>query len=142
MFTLPNNFQIPEHFRLRQQEEEEAQRREELLQQERRLIYEQNRRRMQEIENSDRLFLEDSGRVLFGEGLRVTSLALYEAYCQWCSEQNLPPKGQRDLCCFLIQNSSHYNIKSSTNIPVGNRIRRRGFIGMALCPPPDDTDTL
>ena len=142
MFTLPNNFQIPEHFRLRQQEEEEAQRREELLQQERRMIYEQNRRWMQVIENSHRLFLEDSGRVLFGEGLRVTSLALYEAYCQWCSEQNLPPKGQRDLCCFLIQNSSHYNIKSSTNIPAGNGKRRRGFIGMALCPPPDDTDTL
>ena len=142
MFTLPDDFQIPEYFRLRQQEQEEAQRREELLQQERRMIYEQNRRWMQVIENSHRLFLEDSGRVLFGEGLRVTSLALYEAYCQWCSEQNLPPKAQRDLCCFLSQNSSHYNIKSSTNIPAGNGKRRRGFIGMALCPPPDDTDTL
>ena len=89
--------------------------------------------------HSRRLFLEESGWVRFGPGYRVTSGKLYEHYQRWCLDQGVMPKTMRELCTYVSQNQEHYHIRSSTNIPVGNGKRLRGFLGMEVICPVEDT---
>ena len=101
--------------------------------------YQRYRRLQLGSRESPRLFLQEDPQICFGPGYRVSSQALYTRYVDWCQQQGFPPKTKKALCSYLTRSSDLYQIRGSTNIPVGNGKRLRGFIGMMLRQ--DDTDT-
>lgn len=64
-----------------------------------------------------------------GEGYTVTSLDLFNVYRLWCRQNAVDAWSQRALSTWMIDNCEKYGMKYSTNVPVENGRRLRGYFG-------------
>ena len=70
------------------------------------------------------------GAMDFDADATVTSAELYNVYRWWCGKNSIDPWKQKAVSMWLTDNGEKYGVKASTNIPVGNGQRLRGYFGM------------
>lgn len=76
-------------------------------------------------------FMEDSDRLTYGEGLCVSSSALYDSYREWCEDNALTAMKRETFIGWVKQNEDEFGVRYSTNIYYKGK-RVRGFRSITL----------
>ena len=79
-------------------------------------------------------FLRSEGYFRFEPDGYATSRALYSVYKDWCDDNAMTPMSSNSLIAHINQNQKTLGLTYSTNIPIGNGRRARGYKGIRLCP--------
>ena len=74
-------------------------------------------------------FLKDANTVMFGEDRQISSMALYDAYTDWCELNALTPLKRDTFINWIKTNQSKYGIRYDCNV-MYNGHRVRGFYGL------------
>ena len=79
-------------------------------------------------------FMNSEGYFRFDSQGTASSRALYGVYRDWCDDNAVTPMSSTSLIQYLNQNQSRFGLIYSTNIPIGNGRRARGYQGIRICP--------
>lgn len=79
-------------------------------------------------------FMNSEGYFRFDDQGTASSRALYGVYRDWCDDNAVTPMSSTSLAQYLNQNQSRFGLIYSTNIPIGNGRRARGYQGIRICP--------
>ena len=79
-------------------------------------------------------FMNSEGYFRFDDQGTASSRALYGVYRDWCEDNAVTPMSSGSLIQYLNQNQSRFGLIYSTNIPIGNGRRARGYQGIRICP--------
>ena len=79
-------------------------------------------------------FMNSEGYFRFDSQGTASSRALYGVYRDWCDDNAVTPMSSTSLIQYLNQNQSRFGLIYSTNIPIGNGRRARGYHGIRICP--------
>ena len=79
-------------------------------------------------------FMRSEGYFRFDPLGTITSRALYCIYRDWCDDNAMTPMASNSLIAYINQNQQALGLTYSTNIPIGNGRRARGYKGIRLCP--------
>ena len=79
-------------------------------------------------------FMNSEGYFRFDSQGTASSRALYGVYKDWCDDNAVTPMSSTSLAQYLNQNQSRFGLIYSTNIPIGNGRRARGYQGIRICP--------
>lgn len=120
-FASPEEHCREQEARIRAREEELARYREES-----RLRHLHFRRMEQNIA----LFWETPGLYVFDPEGRISSKELYQLYKQWCIQEKIPLRPEREFFLYTKKNASRLCLTHSTHIPCGQGKRLRGFRGV------------